>query len=212
MYNLLYKEFRLAIPPFFIYGSAIFGLLMLIPQWIYFLVPLYFCFTSIPNMFSGYRANYDLNFSALLPISKDDIVKARIGSVAVLELLHIAFAAIFAVCNHLLYHLPNFAFDLNAAYFGFVFLIYGIFNIILFPMFFKTGYKFGVPVIIANVVVILFALAVEMFLIISDGFERAMEHNSPAQAVTLLLGMGIFVILTWIAYRVSSSRFSEVDI
>jgi len=117
MFNLLYKEFKLAVHPFYYILPVITGALMLIPQWIFFLVPLYFCFITVSNLFAVYKSNNDLSFSIMLPVSKKDIVKARMTSIMILQLLQISMAVLFAILNHVLYKSDNFGFDTNAALF-----------------------------------------------------------------------------------------------
>ncbi len=214
MLNLLYKEFKLSIHPFFLLFPFLIGALMLIPQWIFTLVPLYFCFVSIPNLFSSYKAFNDLSFLAMLPVSKSDIVKARIGAVVGLELLHILLAAIFALLNRAIYHNPNnFALDLNPAFFGLVFVIYGVFNLIMLPMFFKTGYSFGVPLIISITAATLLGLGMELLIIFNSSLRYLMEESGNGiQALLLILGMGLFTLSIFETYILSIRRFESVDV
>ena len=50
MYNLLMKELKLGVSPFFYILPLLTGALMLIPGWLYFIVLLYFCWITVPNM------------------------------------------------------------------------------------------------------------------------------------------------------------------
>jgi ABC-2 type transport system permease protein len=214
MNNLLYKEFRLSIHPFYYILPVFTGALMLIPQWIFFLVPLYFCFISASNLFSTYKSNNDLNFSAMLPIPKRDIVKARIISILILELMHIAWAAAFALLNRTIYHTANFSLDLNPAFFGLIFIMFSLFNLILFPLFYQTGQKFGFPVILATTAAILFAAAAELLAVFSDPFRRLMETpgRNGFQLASLTAGMLLFALGAAAAIRLSINRFEKVDI
>ncbi|MDQ8735581.1 hypothetical protein [Paenibacillus sp. LHD-38] len=87
MYNLLMKELKLGVSPFFYIMPFLTGALMLIPGWLYFLVLLYFCFITIPNMFAGYKTQNDLIFTTMLPVTKKDIVKAMVSVIVILELM-----------------------------------------------------------------------------------------------------------------------------
>ncbi len=212
MYNLMYKEFKLSIHPLFLLYPVLFGALMLIPQWIFSLVPLYFCFVTAPNLFAAFKANNDLNFTALLPISKRDMVKAKIGSIVIIELLHFVFALLFALLNRRLYHMENFAFDLNGAFFGFVLILFGLYNIILFPMYYKTGYKYGAPVIAATVAAVLFAVLMEMLIIINSGFQTLMENPGSIQVLMPIIGILLFAASVYGSYQLSAQLFENVDI
>lgn len=212
MYNLLYKEFRLTIHPFYYVLPVFFGALMLIPQWIFFLVPLYFCFITVPQIFSLYKSNNDLEFSIMLPVRKSDIVKTRILSIVILELFQIAFALFFALIHRALYKFDNFAFDLNAAYFGLVFVMFALYNIILFPMFYKTAFKFGAAVIVSTVAAIGFAFSAEMLVIFNEKFRMIAEGKTGSQLIILAAGMLLFVSAGMLTYKISVNRFEKVDV
>ena len=61
MKNLLYKEFHLLIHPLF-YLVLLFGALLLIPEWVYFVAVMYFFFIALPNIFSIGKAQNDIGF------------------------------------------------------------------------------------------------------------------------------------------------------
>src|SRR5690554_5137670 len=105
MYNLLKKELRLGVSPLYYVLPFLLGALMLIPAWLYFLVILYFCFITIPNMFAGYKSQNDAMFTSMLPVSKKDIVKAKTSIIVILELLHMVVAMIYGLISVRLY--PN---------------------------------------------------------------------------------------------------------
>ncbi|WP_311517756.1 ABC-2 transporter permease [Paenibacillus polymyxa] len=99
MYNLVMKDLKLAISPLFFLLPVILGALMLIPGWLYFIVILYYCWITVPIMFGQFRAQNDLIFTSTMPITKKDIVKARVIVMVIMELLHIVMAMIFGVIN-----------------------------------------------------------------------------------------------------------------
>ena len=215
MRNLLYKEFRLVItPPFFF--TLLFSALLLIPQWVYFIAMMYFMFIAIPNIFTNAKAMNDIGFTVMLPIRKSGVVKARVLSIAVFELLQIAVGAVFAAINMALYPAGNFMTDANIAYLGCVFVMYGIFNAIFFPMFYKSAYKIGWPISIAIAVSILFAAAIETLVLtvpavahILDGISgEALVRQLPVMAI----GIVLFVVFTVLAYRKSAKNFEKVDL
>jgi ABC-2 type transport system permease protein len=213
MKNLLYKEFHLTIHPLF-YIMPVFGALLLIPNWVYFLAVMYFFFIAFPNIFNMGKAQNDIGFSVMLPVKRSDIVKARMLSVLILELFQIVAAAIFAVINMAIYPAGNYLLmDPNAAYIGFVFIIYAIFNVVFFPMFYKTAYKIGFPVILANIAAVVFAAGIELLNVyvpwfrIFDGREHLIAHLS-----VLAGGIIVFVLLNIVALRMSVKRFDKVSL
>lgn len=212
MKNLLYKEFRLAIHPLF-YLILLCGALLLIPKWIFFLALMYFFFIALPNIFSMGKSDNDIVFSVMLPVRKRDVVKSRILSIVIIELAQLLVAAICAVLNRALYHTENYLLDPNFAFFGFAFIMYAVFNIVFFPMFYKTAYKIGAPTIFANVAAILFATGVEFGVLYIPALRAldGMGHIG-AQLWVLALGIVLFVLLNIVAYKISARRFERIDL
>ena len=212
MKNLLYKEFNLSIHPAFFLMPA-FGALLLIPQWPYFIALMYFFFISVPNIFNMNKAQNDLGFSATLPIRRADIVKARVISIIILELLQILVTAIFAFINMKLYTTENFLLDPNVAFIGFSFMMFGIFNIIYLPMFYKTADKIGWPLIIAFTAAFLFVTAVEGVILLVPS-ARILDGSAhlPAQFITLGIGIATFFLLSSAANQLSIKRFEKINL
>jgi hypothetical protein len=212
MKNLLYKEFRLAISPLF-FAMPLFGALLLIPQWVYFVALMYFFFIAVPNLFTVAKAQGDLAFSLSLPVRRADIVSARIIAVILLELLQIAATAVFALINRLIYPVGNFLMDANIAFFGFAFMMYGLYNIVLFPMFYKTADKIAWPSILSTCVTVFFAGIIEVLVASVPSF-RALDGwgNIPEQVVVLVAGVASFALLSFAALKLSIKRFEKVNI
>ncbi|MNH88881.1 hypothetical protein D3C87_402050 [compost metagenome] len=217
MYNLLMKEIRLGVSPFFYVLPFLTGALMLIPGWLYFLVILYFCFITIPNMFGGYKSQNDLMFTSMLPVTKKDMVKAKISFIVILELLHIVVAAIFGMISIRLY--PNLTYHFFApslGFWGLCLVMLAIFNIIFIPMYYKTAYKHGAASIVSITAAILFAGVMEWLGIdnsfVFDLFKGTGAESLAIQLSILLMGVVIFAIFTIIAYHIAIKRFEKVEI
>ena len=215
MKDLLYKEFKLALhPSMFIF--IFFGILLLIPAWMYF-IAFGYIFIGFFNTFTLGRANQDIFFTVCLPIPKRDVVRARILSITLMELLQIVFAIPFALINNRMYPEGNIiAMDVNAAFFGFVFVLYAIFNAIFFPMFFKTAYKAGVPCVLGVLGSTAFAIAVEFAIQIVPAFKTSLDNLNAAytanQLFVLIAGIAVFALATWLAYKKSAKNFEKVDL
>lgn len=217
MYNLLMKEFKLSVSPFFYILPFLTGALMLIPGWLYFLVILYFCFITIPNMFGGYKSQNDLMFTSMMPVRKKDIVKAKVSFIAILESLHIVVAAIYGIISLRLY--PNLTYHFFApslGFWGLCFVLLAIFNIIFIPMYYKTAYKYGAATTVSITAAILFAGIMEWLGIdnsfVFDLFKGTGADHLSVQLSILLIGIAIFAIFTIIAYHIAIKRYEKVEI
>jgi len=215
MLNLLYKEFRLVIHPLYLL-IALFGALVLIPTWVYFVALMYFLFIAIPNIFVNAKAQNDTGFSVLLPVRKSDVVKARVLSMAALEVLQVAVAAIFVTISLSLYEQGNFFIDANIAYLGCAMVMYGIFNLVFFPMFYRTAHKVGIPLMVALIVTFLFTTVIELLVVLVPQAAKVLDGRTPAaliqQIPVLAVGIVLFAALTWLAYRMSAKNFKKVDL
>ena len=213
MKNLLYKEFRLTINPMF-FLVPLLGVLILIPQWPYFVALMYCFFITVPNVFMSGKAQNDIGFSVMLPVRKRDVVRSRILAVIGLELLHILVAAVFAAINAAIYKNGNFLLDANVAFFGFSFVMFAVFNIIFFPMFYKTADKVGLPTVVALTAAIVFAAAVEMYVLLVPAAAAVLDgtQHTLLQLPVLLGGILVFVLLGALAIRLSANRFEKIDL
>jgi hypothetical protein len=212
MNNLLYKEFRLTIGWFFYVFPVLLGALMFIPQWLFFFVPLYFCFVTVPNLFGLVKAQNDVTYSVMLPVNKNNIVLARIMSISTLELLHIAFTAVFAIVHNILYGVKNIFMDPNYAFFGLIFIMFGIFNIIMFPIYYKTAYKYGLATVLSTLAAVLFSAGIELFAVFNRKFAIFFEADLGRQLMILAAGILIFVAMTYASYKMSVKSFEKVDV
>lgn len=215
MKNLLNKEFRLVINPLF-FLFTLFGTLLLIPQWVFLIVPMYLLFIAVSNIILAAKAQKDIEFTVLLPVRKSDAVRARVLAIALLQVAQVFVIAIFAALNIILYHTDNFLIDPNVAYIGCVFAMYGIFNVIFFPMLYKTAYKLVVPLIVAMTFAIVFAAGIEFLVVAVPAAARVLDGISRGaligQIPVLVCGIAAFILLTWISIHASIERFSKVNL
>jgi ABC-2 type transport system permease protein len=215
MSNLIYKEFRLVIHPFF-FLIALFGALILIPNWVYLVALMYFLFIAIPNIFMNVKAQNDTGFSVLLPVRKSDVVKARVVSMSILEIVQVLVAAIFVAISIKVNPKGNFLIDANIAYLGCALVMYGLFNLIFFPMFYKTAHKIGVPLIVGFTAVFLYAGIIEVMVVAVPAVARVLDGvNSAAllrQIPVLAIAIALFAGLSWLAYRLAANNFEKVDL
>ncbi|MCQ2796824.1 MAG: ABC-2 transporter permease [Bacilli bacterium] len=164
MKSLLYKEFRLAMHPVCYVFTLLFPLMVLIPNYPLFVGTLY-----IVPMFSvlflgankGKQSN-DLFYSALLPIRKSDIVKARMLTVIIVEAVTLLLVAAFYPLKLLIMQSANipspFALDGIVSNFAFVVVGYLIVNAIFFLMFYKKGRSVLAPTLISTFTYVIYIM------------------------------------------------------
>ena len=217
MYNLVMKDLKLGIPPMFFVMPFITGALMLIPGWVYFLVPMYFFWITIPNIFAGFKTQNDLIFMAMLPVVKKDMVKARVTAIVILELLHIVTAILFGLIT--LYAFPNLTYYFFPPYLGFwglCLVMLGLFNLVFISMFYKTAYKYGWAAVASITTAVLFAGAAQWIGIQSADAHKMFygdgAHDTLLQIFILIIGFAIFAACTALAYRIAVRRFLRVEI
>ena len=217
MYNLVMKDLKLGVHPMFFIMPLILGALMLVPGWIYFIVILYFCWITIPNIFGGYRTQNDLMFTSMMPVTRSDMVKARVLVIVILELLHLVSAMIFGMINLRLYpNLPHYFFAPHMGFWGLCFVMLAIFNIIFISMYYKTAYKYGGAAWASISAAMLFAGVAQWLGVqnsfVSDTFNGSGAHNMTLQISILIAGIVIFIAFNMIAYRIAIRRFLKVEI
>jgi len=217
MYNLMLKDLKLGVNPWFFAMPFMMGALMLVPDWLYLIVPMYFFWITVPNIFAQYRAQNDLLFTSMMPVTKPDMVKARIFVIVILELMHIGAAMIYGLFTIRLY--PDLDYHFFAPHLGFwglCFIMMAIYNLFLFPMFYKTAYKYGPAQLSAIAAAMVFAFAAQwtglQSTYLSDRFNGSGSSHTAFQIAILAAGIVIFMAFTWIAYRISVRRFRQVEI
>jgi len=215
MKNLIYKEFKLAMHPTN-YLFLLMAFMLLIPNYPYY-VAFFYQTLAIFFIFIGGQANNDVYFTTLLPVPKKDTVKARFAVIVIMELAQIGVSIPFAILRNNLNPLENQAgIEANVALFGLVFFMYAIFNIVFFPMFYKTAFKLGVPYVFACVAMFTFVgvaeTAVHLIPVLNTTLDTLDPSYLPQQLAVLLFGILIFSLVTTFAYLKSAARFEKIDL
>lgn len=217
MKELLYKEFKLVKHPS-MYIFPFFAAMLLIPSYPYALAFVY-VILAVFYVFLSARENNDIVFTSLLPIRKRDIVKSRFLLVIIMELIQVIMCIPFAVINNKIYlniNVNQAGIEANIALFAFALIMLALFNIIFLPMFYKTGYKVGIPFVVAAVIVSLAIGIMETLVNIIPYLKKILDTNDKfiqlEQLPLLFIGIIIYVLLTFLSYKLSVNRFSKVDI
>lgn len=212
MKNLIYKELTLSIHKFYFILPIILGGLMFIPYWIYSFVFMYFFWILVPQIFGSYNSNQDYNFLSALPVERKDIVKSKALAMYILEALHIVFAVVFGIIHNWIYEVYNPFLDINLAFFGIGIAMFGVFNIIFLPLYFKTAHFFGRPLIYATGAILIYGFVFEFGAIRFQWVRDLFEGSFSSQIIPFTVLTVIGILLSVFAVKLSQQHFSKLDI
>ena len=217
MRNILLKELRLS-ASLLSFLFIPFGLMFFLPGYP-ILCGVFFVTLGIFQSFQNAREANDMVFSALLPISKRDVVKGKYLFTCAIELcsgllMTLAVVLRMTVLADAGVYRSNALMNGNLFALGMAFVGFGLFNLIFVGGFFKTAYKFGRPFvgyIIAVFLMIGIAEALHHFP--GLGFLNAfgMEHFA-IQLLLLGIGAAFYLIVTLFSYHMSCKRFEKIDL
>ena len=217
MLKLLNKEIKLSASKLSFLFIA-FAALTMAPGYPILLGAFFISFGLFQSFQHAREAN-DIVYSALLPISKADVVKSKYVFCVFIELLgFLLMAALTLVRMTLLkdaaVYRENVLMNANLVFLGFALLIFGIFNSVFIGGFFKTAYYFGKPFIFFIVTAFIAVCAGEAIHHVpgleamnSFGFEVL-----PLQAAVLISGAVIYAALTILSMRASIMSFEKIDL
>ncbi|MBQ1986442.1 MAG: ABC-2 transporter permease [Clostridia bacterium] len=215
MKNLLRKELLLSIHPTAYLFLALSSML-LIPNYPY-LVAFFYTGLSVFFICLNGRENGDIPFMMLMPIAKRDIVRARFLLVVLLQTAQIALSVPFAVLRQNIMPEGNAAgMDANLTLLGCAFVLYGIFNIVFLTSYYKKVSRVGVPFLVSSAAVFVWVGIVEAsaFLVpfVREKLDTPDTMFRMEKLIVLLFGAGIYVLLTYIAFRRSVGSFEKQDL
>jgi len=215
MNNLLHKDFKLALHPT-AYLFLPMAAMLLIPNYPYY-VAFFYQTLGIFFIFLNGNTTNDVFFTALLPIRKKDAVAARFLTVVILEQAQVVIAIPFAILRNQINPMENMAgMEANPALFGLVLVMFAIFNVVFLPGFYKTGYKTGMPYLIACAAMILFVGAAEAAIQLTPALKQTLDTVSaaylPQQLGVLAAGALLYALITAAAFSLSVRRFERLDL
>lgn len=206
------KDLRLAAHPM-MYVFALFGAMLLIPSYPY-TVAFFYGLLGIFFTFLNGRENKDVYYCAVLPVAKREQVCARTWLVVAVELTELVLAVPFAVLSVRIN--PNgtnlAGIDANVALFGAVLLIFGVFNAVFLPAFYKTAVRVGRSFLQAVVPMTVLMVPVEVlshFPVVGPYLDAAGQVR---QLPVLAAGAAAFALLSWLAFRRAAKNYERVDL
>lgn len=213
MFNLIYKELRLAAHPnLFIF--TLLGVLVIVPAYPYGMVFIFGCLGPYITFMYGRETN-DIYYTALLPVNKRDTVKAKCLLMVLAQMTQLLISLPFAFLRLRILPEGNPAgIEANIAYYGFGFMVYAVFNFIFLTEFFKTAYKAGKAFLLAIIPACIIVIAMEVLV----HFPTLQWLDSVKPDIVLkqlpILAAGIIIYITGMlsAYKISANRFQKVDL
>ena len=217
MKNLLIKEFKLtACPLTFVF--ICFTIMTMIPKYP-ILVGAFFICLGILYTFQFAREDNDIVYTALLPVAKKDVVKAKFTFVLIIELISFTLTASITLIRMIFLskstaYIDNPLMNANLIYLGYYLIIFSLFNLVFFIKFFKTAYYFGKPFLYFSITAFLFICAVEIL------------HNLPGldilnitsfdhlwlQLSIFLFSSIIFILVSFYSLKKSIYYFERIDL
>lgn len=231
MNALLNKELRLCLhPTVFIYLALV--LMLLIPSYPY-LVACFFLCNAIFFVFQSSRENGDSLYTAMLPVSKAQAVRARCLLVVLLQAIELLLMA--GMCAFALVAMDGAnagGTDHSLSLLAFALILFAIFNLIFLPSFYRTGYKAGAAFLKGAIGVWLWIVLSEGTMIASHAIAQNQSLDLPffrfvadnidcfpatgeawtAQAILFGAALLIYAVGTLVSVRLSVKRFERVDV
>ena len=217
MRNLLAKEMRLS-ASMLSYLFIAFGAMFFLPGYP-ILCGAFFTCLGIFHSFQNAREANDLVFSALLPVSKQDVARGKVYFSCVIELCCLLLMAIVTIIRMTVLsgsqvYLNNALMNANPFALGVAFLMFGLFNVVFIAGFFKTSYKLGKPFVTYIVVAFVVIGAAETLhhipgLAPLNAFGLS---HLPLQLGLLAAGVVCYIALTGLALRSSTASFEKTDL
>lgn len=215
MKKLLMKELRLALHPTNVI-FLLFAAMLLIPSYPYYVA---FFYTTLGVFFTCLtgRENRDIEYTMLLPVRRADVVRARILLTVLLEGAQVLLSIPFAMLNRRLYPLGNMAgMEANVALFGLTLVMYGLFNVVFFPLYYRNPNKIGVAFLLGGLAEGVFIVLAELAAHLVPFARRYLDTADPTylapKLVVLAIGVALFAALTLLAARLSERRFERFDL
>ncbi len=213
--KLLKKEFKLCLHP----TGPLFLMLctmILIPNYPYAVSFFYVTLGVFFICLTG-RENHDAAFTAALPVTRKQIVQGRILMVCCLEMLDLLAVGLMLWVKSLIGYTPNQAgMDANIALLGEGFIVFGLFNLLFFPNWYRNINKVGVPFLLASVAVFVYIVLAIVSTYAIPFVRDCLDTQDPAFLKEKLLFIAaallLFLCAMWLSMKASVKRFERVDL
>ena len=213
--KLLKKEFRLCLHPTAPLFLAL-ASMVLIPNYPYAVSFFYVTLGVFFICLTG-RENHDAAFTAALPVTRKQIVQGRILMVCCLEMLDLLAVGLMLWVKSLIGYTPNQAgMDANIALLGEGFIVFGLFNLLFFPNWYRNINKVGVPFLLASAAVFVYIVLAIVSTYAIPFVRDCLDTQDPAFLKEKLLFIAaallLFLCAMWLSMKASVKRFERVDL
>lgn len=220
MRALIEKELRLVVHPS-TYALVILGVLILIPSWMFGAIFIYGILIAFFNGMNAREMN-DLDYTFALPVSRRSIARARVFVMAGIEVLLLLILGICMVLreplgiNALALDQGMVGMAANLYLLGFGFVVFGIFNVVFYPLYFRDPTKIGVPFVIACIpaTVVIVVLESLPYLPLAGVQTFGVPGFADPLAQFAFLGacLVLFALSNLLATRLAQKAFSTYDL
>ena len=216
MKKLLYKEMKLSANPLS-YWFIAFSTMTMIPRYPILVGSFFICF-GIFHTYQQIREYDDITYTVMLPVKKQDVVTAKYLFVLFIECTAFILCALLTVIRmkflgNVAPYVTNPLMNANAAYLGYVMIVFAVFNGTFLSGYFKTAYKLGKPFItfcITSFIIIIFGETLHHI----PGLESLNNPSnlSMPQTAIFVAGVAVFIICTLLSYQKSVKNFEVIDL
>lgn len=215
MKNLLNKELRLS-AHLLSFLFLVFSFMALIPGYPILLGAFFICFGLFQTFQNGRETN-DVLYSALLPIDKKDVVKARYIFVCLIQIIAFLLMAGLTALRMVFFasatpYVNNAMMNSNPVFLAWTLLIFALFNTLFVGLFYKTAHKFGKP-FVAFIVASMPVVCIAEVLHHLPGLEFLNTSDRlPLQFMLMFFALVIYVLSTIISCRTAQRNFELLDL
>jgi hypothetical protein len=216
MKKLFYKEMKLSANPLS-YWFITFSAMAMLPRYP-ILVGAFFICLGIFHTYQQIREYDDITYTVMLPVKKQDVVTAKYLFVLFIECTAFILCTLLTiirmkVLGNSVPYVTNQLMNANAAYLGYVLIVFAAFNSIFLAGFFKTAYQIGKPFILFCVVGFIIIIIGETLHHIPN-LESLNDPSSVSvpQVAILVIGIAVFMLCTWVSYQKAVKDFEEIDL
>lgn len=211
---LVIKDLTLVFHPMSIVILAL-AILVIVPNWPYAVILLYGCLCPYFNAQNA-REQRDLDYAAVLPVSRHDMVVARVAATMLVEGVCVGLMFGFSLLRPIIGTSDMFVgMPPNVAFLGFALATFALFDLVFFPLQYQDPSKVGIPLVVASVPTLLFMIGFEVAPyvspVFSDLFAQSGFANMGAQLGALVVGVIIFLLGHVLTTVLAAQAFERVD-
>ncbi len=223
---------KLAMHPVVWVFLFVFPLMVLIPSYPGFIGFIYIC-SAYPILFLGAnkgQMSNDIYFSCLLPIKRNDVVKARMMTIIFLQvvtlILTCALAPVGQIFKDMILNDPNttaeqaeelmdIGFGIKGLFAsaGFSLISFAAYDFIYFMLFYRNGRSIVAPTLIGMLVFMIIESLFNMALPLAiPAYKAFFEDNIIVSIMTLVIAVLISAGAHFLTYKAACKLFSKVDL